>query len=259
MGYKTGEFCWSEIYTSNVDAAKSFYGDALGWTFDSMKMGDMPPYLMFHVQGKAQGGMCELMDDHKKNNVPPHWLNFIYAEDVKATTEKAISLGGKALVGPMSIGEAGDMAVIASPSGESFALWKSQNNSKDEPEQYSVGKIGWRELLTHDVQKSKDFYKNLFGYTIKESDMGPMGMYYEFQIEGETVSGMMAMPQEADHAPSHWGIYFNTDNHDETAQKIQNLKGEQISKTLDVPEVGRMSVVKDPQGAYFNIIQFERK
>jgi len=259
MGYKTGEFCWSEIYTTNVDDARGFYGEVLGWTFDEMKMGDMPPYLMFHVQGKAQGGMCLLQEEHKKHNVPPHWLNFLYAEDVDDLTAKAKNLGATIQVGPMAVGEAGKMSIVTSPTGETFALWKSNDNRKEEPEQFAVGKIGWRELLTKDVNKSKDFYTKLFGYKVKETDMGPMGKYYEFQIGDETVSGMMDMPKEAGHAPSHWGIYFNTDNHDETATRIKKMGGDQVTDAMDVPEVGRMSVVKDPQGAYFNIIQFEKK
>ena len=33
-----GNFCWNELMTRDIEGAKRFYGDTIGWTFEPMKI-----------------------------------------------------------------------------------------------------------------------------------------------------------------------------------------------------------------------------
>ena len=43
--YEPGQFCWVELSTNDTAAAKAFYGELFGWTYDEMPM-DVAPYII---------------------------------------------------------------------------------------------------------------------------------------------------------------------------------------------------------------------
>ena len=54
-----GMFCWDELLTTDVDAAKQFYSSLLGWGSNEMEMGDAGSYTLFTHGGKFGGGVHE--------------------------------------------------------------------------------------------------------------------------------------------------------------------------------------------------------
>ena len=61
--------------------------------------------------------------EHQNPHVPPHWMLYFFVTNVAESTAKAVELGGKALMGPMTMEKVGDMAIIADPQGATFALF----------------------------------------------------------------------------------------------------------------------------------------
>jgi len=55
--------------------------------------------------------------------------------------------------------------------------------------------------------------------------------------------------------PAHWMIYFAVENCDTAIKKVVELGGQVCVPATDVPDVGRFSVICDPQGAVFSVIQ----
>lgn len=117
-----GVFVWDELMTTDVDAAKAFYGDVLGWTFRDMDMGDMT-YTIWERGGGTDVGGLMARPDHVE--APPHWLSYIGTDDVDATVEKAKGLGASVFVEPMDIPNIGRFAVLQDPVGAVFAAYKS--------------------------------------------------------------------------------------------------------------------------------------
>ncbi len=118
-----GTFCWNELSTPNVSAAKKFYADVFGWKFNDHVMGDMT-YTMILSGDKEFGGMWQIPTD-KIDEVPPHWMGYISVEDIQLTVKKAESLGA---VVKMPISKAGDyglFAVFMDPTGAHIAVWES--------------------------------------------------------------------------------------------------------------------------------------
>ncbi len=87
-------FVWVELGTTDVDKAKSFYGQLFDWKFDTQMMGDMP-YTMIGVGEGTGGGMMK----HPVPGAPSMWLAYVLVDDLEAATAKAKSLGAKVYQG----------------------------------------------------------------------------------------------------------------------------------------------------------------
>jgi predicted enzyme related to lactoylglutathione lyase len=116
----------------------------------------------------------------------------------------------------------------------------------------NAGRFTWHELTTADPAATAKFYVSLFGWTVKEMDMGPAGTYRMF-MKGETaVGGAMAAPKGV---PSHWLSYVGCENADATAKKITELGGKLLVPVTEVPNMVRFAVGLDPQHAAFGVVQ----
>jgi predicted enzyme related to lactoylglutathione lyase len=116
---RPGLFCWDELHTKDMEAAKKFYGPLFGWTG---KMGEgAMKYWHWQSGGKDIGGMLTLM----MPNVPPNWLGYIAVSDVDADTKKTKALGGKVMMEPMEMEKVGKFSVVQDPTGSTFALFRS--------------------------------------------------------------------------------------------------------------------------------------
>ena len=120
-----------------------------------------------------------------------------------------------------------------------------------------AGEICWRELRTKDLPGSMEFYQRMFGWELPQTKVTPID-YKEIVIGGAACGGMMAIDASwgDNPPPPHWATYIAVDNADETAEKITANGGSIMVPPFDAPGVGRMSMVADPSGAHFAIIQF---
>ena len=111
---------WNELITPDVERAKSFYSDLLDWTVHADEV-----YTMFKSGGRAAGGIVPMPENMPEGSIP-NWSIYFLVEDVKAAMEKAQSLGGTVLMGPIDLGENGIMATISDSQGGVFnVMWMS--------------------------------------------------------------------------------------------------------------------------------------
>jgi predicted enzyme related to lactoylglutathione lyase len=120
------------------------------------------------------------------------------------------------------------------------------------------GAFSWSELMTSDDGKACDFYGSLFGWKIEAMDM-PGGKYHVAKIGDVPVGGLMKWPPESAAMPSAWSCYVTVDSVDATIAKCKSLGGSVLMEPMDVPTVGRMATIRDPQGAAINVITYEAK
>ena len=117
------------------------------------------------------------------------------------------------------------------------------------------GAFSWSELVTTHPAAAAEFYGTLFGWTVKE--MGEaMGGYRVVNVGDAGVGGIMGMPPGAPPMPPHWGCYVTVANVEQTLEKATALGGKVIVPPMDVPGVGRMAVLQDPQGAVLSVIAY---
>jgi predicted enzyme related to lactoylglutathione lyase len=119
---KIGEFCWNELATPNVKAAKDFYGKVFGWEFLDHEMEDAT-YTMIKLNGKDVGGIWAVPKD-KQKLIPPHWMAYILVEKVEDSLEKARKHGATVVKPTTNVGDFGRFAVITDPTGAHIALWQ---------------------------------------------------------------------------------------------------------------------------------------
>lgn len=118
------------------------------------------------------------------------------------------------------------------------------------------GRPLWYELMTTDTAAAEAFYQTVVGWTTSPFP-GDMPYTLWNRAGNIPVGGMMALPDEltAMKVPPHWMLYVGVDKLEDATAQIEKLGGSTLSPIIDVPGVGRMRAMKDPQGAPFSIYQ----
>jgi len=120
-GFANGTFCWNELVTRDPEAARTFFGGLLGWTFREVDMGPSGTYTIIQNAGKDGGGMMK-MDGAMWDNIPPHWMAYIAVDDVDACAARTPELGGTICVPPTDVPGVGRFCVINDPTGAVVSL-----------------------------------------------------------------------------------------------------------------------------------------
>lgn len=120
------------------------------------------------------------------------------------------------------------------------------------------GEFVWTEIASTDAEKCIDFYTKVFGWQFQKSEATQDGMdYREFSIGGGYPKGGLYQIDPAmfggNAPPAHIMNYVAVDNVDETAKLAQEL-GAKVHHTMDIPKVGRMSIIEDPSGGHLAAI-----
>jgi len=119
---KSGEFCWNELATPNIKAAKDFYGELLGWTFTDHNMGDTM-YTMIKSKENEFGGIWQIPTD-QQDQIPPHWMGYILVDDIERTLEQSKKLGATIKMPITQVGTMGRFIVVVDPTGAHIAFWE---------------------------------------------------------------------------------------------------------------------------------------
>jgi predicted enzyme related to lactoylglutathione lyase len=126
-----------------------------------------------------------------------------------------------------------------------------------DPTQTKHGQFSWNELATTDPAAAKKFYTELFGWKTQDLPM-PQFTYTIVTAKGEESGqgGIMPIPPNAQGMPPAWIGYVTVDDVDASAKQAEKLGGKVLLPPTDIPNVGRFSVLQDPQGAAIAIITY---
>src|SRR6202012_3125651 len=118
---------------------------------------------------------------------------------VGAYAARVVQAGGAVHRAPADIPQVGRFAVVADPHGAAFVLFKGEPPDDPRPPLAgdALGNVGWRELRAGNLDSAFAFYSGLFGWRKTQAmDMGAMGTYQVFAVEGGQSGGMMTKPAE---------------------------------------------------------------
>ena len=115
-----GTFCWNELSTTDLEGAKKFYTELLGWQIKESTGAGMV-YNEIVVGSQHVGGIYQ-SGPECGGEMPPHWMAYVAVDDVDASAKRAEELGGKVRVPPMDIPNPGRFCVITDPAGAAIAL-----------------------------------------------------------------------------------------------------------------------------------------
>lgn len=249
-----GSFCWFELATTDQTAAKKFYTSLFGWSVSDFPMGPGSRYSIFQVEGQDAAAAFTIQPEHR--GMPPNWTLYVAVENADYAVQQAVSAGGKAVVPTFDVTDAGRMAVLADPTGAVFAVWQPKK-SKGTGIAGVDGTVCWADLSTPDVEIAGKFYGDLFGWQIS-ADNDSSG-YSHIKNGDRFIGGIQSAATRNSQAPPHWMIYFLVSDCNAAAAKAAELGSQPLMAPMDIPKVGRMAILKDPQGAVFALFQPEAK
>ncbi|HEY3529863.1 MAG TPA: VOC family protein [Nocardioides sp.] len=253
--YEQGTPSWIELMTPDQSAALKFYGELFGWSYDDHDLGEMGHYYIPTMDGDEIGGVSGQMPGMEGH--PAVWGVYLAVDDVDAATAKVEAAGGKVEAGPFDVNTNGRMSAIQDPTGARVGLWQARDTigtqRANEP-----GTPTWNECVTSDVARAAKFYADVLGMGSEAMDMGEAGTYTVLtNVAGRQIGGAMDLAMLPPGTPAHWNVYFNVEDVDESVAEAERLGGKPMVPAMDVPGVGRMAMVSDPQGATFWVMSGE--
>ncbi len=252
--YFPGTFCWVDLATTDAAAAKRFYSDLFGWRASDLPAGDDMVYTLFDKHGKHVCALYQMSGDKQARGLPARWSSYLSVASADDRAARAESLGGKVLDAPFDVKDIGRMAVLQDPDGAVFSVWQPKTyigaQLVNEP-----GALCWNELHTNDMDRAASFYTGLFGWTAKDGTDVVGEDYIAFFNHERPAGGMLQIESEWDQVPPYWSVYFAVDSCDRLVEQALELGARVEVAATDVKGVGRFAVLKDPQGAYFAVIQ----
>jgi predicted enzyme related to lactoylglutathione lyase len=272
--YIPGVPCWVDTSQPDPEAAVAFYSGLFGWEFeDAMPPGSEGKYFI----GRLRGGDVAAVGSIPEGAPPmASWNTYVWVDSADETASKAVAAGGKALMEPFDVMDAGRMAVLADPEGAVFCVWQPKQHRGaaivNEP-----GSLNFNGLNTRDPAGAKAFYGSVFGW----QTLGLEGGFQMWTLPGygdhleagdpqmrermaevgapagfeDVVASLNPIPDDQPDTPPHWGVTFAVDDADAIAAKAAELGATVIVAPFDAPWV-RMTVIVDPQGATFIASKF---
>ena len=111
-----GTFCWNELMTRDVERAKKFYADTIGWTFEPMPSPVVGTYWVAKQGGKPVAGMFALTSP-QFDGVPEGWMSYLAVDNVDARVEQAVKAGAQLMRPIFDVPDVGRIAILREPGG----------------------------------------------------------------------------------------------------------------------------------------------
>lgn len=126
MAWSHGNFYWNELLAKNPEAAKKFYADTVGWTYDAMPMEDGATYWVAKQDGKPVAGIFPT-NRPGFDKLPEAWMSYLAVDDVDARVKKASSAGAKLMRPIFDVPNVGRIAILTEPGGAGVG-WMTPTN-----------------------------------------------------------------------------------------------------------------------------------
>lgn len=248
--YAPGTPNWVDLQSPDVDASRAFYGALFEWAFENA-MGDDGEYWMASLRGLPVAAIGGHNPESTPADAPARWNTYLATDRVDDVVAATADAGGMVVLPAFDIPGAGRMAWIADPSGPDAGLWQADGHigsrRVNEP-----GAPVWNELITTGLDAALPFYKNVLGIDAVTTQMGD-GEYTILRVDGNDVGGATRPPLPG--TANHWHVYFAVESAEGAAAKAESLGASVIVAPFDIPTVGRVAVLHDPQGGFFSVLE----
>jgi predicted enzyme related to lactoylglutathione lyase len=117
----------------------------------------------------------------------------------------------------------------------------------------NYGRFVWYELMTTDPKAAIAFYDHVVGWKTQVfgEPVGGQEPYTMWVGSQGPLGGVMTLPEPAKKmgAPPHWMSNVTVADVDATVAKAKRMDAKVLVEAMDIPTVGRVAVIADPQGA----------
>lgn len=271
--YPHGVPCWIDTEQPDPAAARAFYGELFGWTFEeAMPPGAPGSYLIARLDGHDAAALAPAAGSTAS------WNTYVAVEDADRTAALVVEGGGTVVAAPQDAGPAGRSVTFTDPAGAELRLWQPGRRLGAQVTNVAAA-WNFSDLHTPDPTAAVGFHAALFGWEVDELDLGGAvparmvrrpgyGTHLAATVDPDILArqdGISAPPGFADavawFAPTepgeapHWHVTFTVADRDDAMARALRLGATDRSGPVDT-DWTRAVVVTDPQGATFTMSQF---
>jgi predicted enzyme related to lactoylglutathione lyase len=116
MSNSHGTFHWNELMARDIAAAKKFYSDTIGWTYDGMPMPGGQTYWVAKMGDQPVAGLFDISGPDYKA-VPDGWMPYLAVDDVDARAKKAVAAGARMMKPAFDVPGVGRIVILMEPGG----------------------------------------------------------------------------------------------------------------------------------------------
>jgi hypothetical protein len=251
MGNSHGQFVWYELATTDLEAAKTFYTEVVGWGAQDVGAPGVA-YTLFTAAGTPVCGLMRLPEDARETGFRPGWLGYVAVDDVDLAAGRVAQLGGAVHVPPKEIPNISRFSVTVDPQMVTIALFKWLDGEHKPAELDTPGRIGWHELLATDRNRAFAFYAELFGWRRSGDDGNTHDAYQLFSAGGRTIGCIYTKPATV--PVPFWLYYFNVADIDTAMTRVKAEGGDILDGPIEVSDGNWILRCTDPQGAIFALL-----
>ena len=230
-----GSFCTSVLRTTDPDRAAAFYGPLIGWTAHAAD----PRHTFLKHDGKTVASI------HRIDSGKDEWVPHVLVEHVETAVAAAMERGAT-LADQQDVDGVTRIAMMRDREGAAFGLWEPAPHTGAELTDV-VGSIWWIELMSRHPAVGGDFYRRLFGWTVRETSFEPIGLYRVFERAPTQEGGLNQIDEGWELAPV-WLTFISVEDCDGTMTRACDLGGGS-GFVHTVPKHGRIGMISDPCGA----------
>jgi len=199
-------------------------------------------------------------------DLPLQWMPHIQVADVAASVERALNLNGSELMHGKDDDGMSQWAVLLDPNGAAFGIIPVVSaeafpptegvSSRDAPA--PVGCISWLDLTVSDASATRDFYRQVVGWSVQDVEMEDASeRYADYNMFGD--DGRPAA--EVCHArgvnlglPTIWMICLPVGDLAESLRRVLEEGGKVIKATRGTDGEYTYAAVQDPVGACLALV-----
>ncbi len=190
-------------------------------------------------------------------HLPLQWMPHIQVADVAASVKRALDLGGSQLM----LDEENRWAALLDPNGAAFGIMPVVSAEAIPPTDAAaagVGRIAWLDLTVSDASATRDFYRQVIGWSVQDVEMeGANARYSDYNMcgdDGNPAAGVCHARGANQGLPPIWMIYLPVGDLAESLRRVQEEGGKIVKATPRAGGEYEYAVVQDPVGAYFALV-----
>jgi len=246
--HQIGMVPWYTYGSTDTAKGRDFYQQLFGWTVEQSPEPEMAEHPMFAADGVPFADIAPM-----PTSVPSHWATYVVVEDVDATLNRVLELGGKILQPAIDLPMIGRMACLQDPWGAAiWAYTPSEATTLNWAMGDAEGRICWHELMAVDARKAAAFYGEIFGWNVQHQPQMNLLMIH---VGERPIGHIMDIPTSAQGMPSAWFLYVLASDLESTSQKATTLGAKLLMPKTEVPNTGWFCLLQDPAGAHFYLWQ----
>ena len=247
---KLGRVVWHDLFTADLERARTFYQGLAGWRYVSEHAEDFTwgggarDYVLALLSEEAGAGLIARSIDS-----PFGWVPYVEAESVDRTAELAPRLGGKIVKPPVDVEGVGRNCLLEDPCGAVFGVSVSRHGfprptKQFGPEVYLAGADGFPD----------DFYRDLLGWRLERGDRSP-GRARIVCAAGDIVAEIGVSAQDAGDRTASWVPSLRVAVKRPLAPWAASFSGRILDPSITTGFVKSAVLVSDPGGAISVIFQ----